>query len=363
MTARASDAPGRIAHLDGLRGLAIAVVFGYHAYARWTSIVPYGNALENVPIFRFGLHGVELFYLISGYVIFMTLERCRDFGEFVYKRWLRLFPAMLVCSALIFLTAPYLPERPKGLPVLRDLLPGLTFVDPRWWTVLLGSLQGQLEGSFGTLYVEFKFYVLAGLLFFRVGPLGTVAVLAPLGFLSKVLSYYVIDGIASPSLVMLRDVLRTFGLFNFGWFCAGACFYLYGKTGTRAWLVGGIGLGIAFAVDGHIGQSCALLVVLLVFVSALTSPHVQRLLCLRPLLWLGVASYPLYLMHEQALIALLVKFSGPPLNINSVWVPPLILLAFASLAYLIAVRVEPVIKRLITAGLRQSSKQPSALYR
>lgn len=362
MSLALTGAAARIAHLDGLRGLAIALVFGYHAYARWTAVVPYGDALESVPLFRYGIYGVELFFLISGYVIFMTLERCAGFGEFIYKRWLRLFPAMLLCSALIFLSAPYLAERPKGLPVLRDLLPGLSFIEPNWWAFVLGSPQGQLEGSFGTLYVEFKFYVLASLLFFRIGPMGTMLVLAPLAFLAKLTAYYVLDG-APEALVALRDLLRVFSLAKFGWFCAGACCYLYGKSGHRVWLVCGLGLGLVFAVDGHIADSLARLVIVAVFAAALLIPMMQRLLCLRPLLWLGAASYPLYLLHEQALIALLIKFAKPPLNISSVWVAPIILLVFASLAYLIASRIEPPLKRLISSGLRRGSKRLAQLAR
>ena len=98
----------RLAHLDGLRGLAIALVLLFHAYAGWTGQVPYGAAYADIGVFKFGWLGVELFFLISGFVIFMTLDKTASFGVFLYKRWVRLFPAMLLASALIVATAPWL---------------------------------------------------------------------------------------------------------------------------------------------------------------------------------------------------------------------------------------------------------------
>ena len=86
----------RIAFLDGLRGIAILLVVFYHAYTRWSDIVPYGARYAHFPVAQLGWLGVELFFMISGFVIYMTLEKCRSFGEFLYRRWLRLFPAMLL---------------------------------------------------------------------------------------------------------------------------------------------------------------------------------------------------------------------------------------------------------------------------
>ena len=39
-------------------------------------------------------------------------------------------------------------ERPAGIPTLRDLLPGLTFIEPYWWQLITGKPQGMLEGAF-----------------------------------------------------------------------------------------------------------------------------------------------------------------------------------------------------------------------
>ena len=71
----------RVSHLDGLRGLAILLVIGFHAYARWGNTLPYGTTFANVPLFSIGSRGVQLFFLISGFVIFWTLDKTSASGS------------------------------------------------------------------------------------------------------------------------------------------------------------------------------------------------------------------------------------------------------------------------------------------
>src|SRR4051812_33781688 len=159
----------RIEYLDGHRGLAILLVVAFHAYARWPELVPYGNAYGNVPLFKYGWLGVELFFLVSGFVILMTLENCANAREFLGRRWLRLFPGVCVCSLLIFFTAGVFFERPDGAPSAASLLPGLTFIEWSWWQSALGVRVKPLEGGFWSLYVEAKFYIIATVVYFWRG--------------------------------------------------------------------------------------------------------------------------------------------------------------------------------------------------
>ncbi len=85
----------RIGYLDGLRGLAIALVMAWHyTCAPHARYLPYGATLRGVPIIADGWIGVYLFFLISGYVVSLSLERSSGLGDFLWRRWLRLFPAM-----------------------------------------------------------------------------------------------------------------------------------------------------------------------------------------------------------------------------------------------------------------------------
>ena len=86
----------RVKHLDGLRGLAIIAVFGFHLFAEDPKSVFLSK------IFIHGDLGVNLFFLISGFVIFMSLNKSLNFLTFIKKRYFRLFPSMLFASLLYF---------------------------------------------------------------------------------------------------------------------------------------------------------------------------------------------------------------------------------------------------------------------
>ena len=74
----------RIDFLDGLRGVAIILVILYHAYARWPTFVPYETTFGNILFFKYGYLGVQLFFLISGFVILLSLDNCKSFKNFIY---------------------------------------------------------------------------------------------------------------------------------------------------------------------------------------------------------------------------------------------------------------------------------------
>ena len=141
------------------------MVLGFHAYSRYPNIVPYGNQYMDIPIFKNGWLGVQLFFLISGFVIFMSLDRCQSSKQFLYKRWTRLFPAMLIATVLIFITSSFFYERPAGPPELVNLIPGLTFIEPSWWGKLLGmnvKTHYLLPGMPGYLYPIIPIVILTG---------------------------------------------------------------------------------------------------------------------------------------------------------------------------------------------------------
>ena len=93
----------RFAGLDHLRALAIIIVFVYH-YSVMSGFPPhlyeYGGS--------FGWTGVDLFFVLSGFLIggqlFSKLARELpiSYGEFYFKRFLRIVPAYLFVLALYF---------------------------------------------------------------------------------------------------------------------------------------------------------------------------------------------------------------------------------------------------------------------
>ena len=119
LTEPASSAAGRQPGLDLLRAVAILVVALHHT---WTDAVP--QIL--VPVQRFGWMGVDLFFLLSGYLIGSQLLRPHAMGlrpslrEFYFRRAFRILPAFLVVLAAYYLV-PQLREDPNMAPLWRFL--------------------------------------------------------------------------------------------------------------------------------------------------------------------------------------------------------------------------------------------------
>jgi peptidoglycan/LPS O-acetylase OafA/YrhL len=331
----------RIDHIDGLRGVAIGSVALFHAFARWPDLVPYGSRYADY--FGYGWLGVELFFLISGFVILMTLERSRSFGDFMIRRWLRLFPAMLICSAIIFLTAPAFPYRPTGAPRLADIVPGITFIDNRWLE-LIGGPNRTLEGSFWSLFVEMKFYIGFGLAYFLAGRTFAIAGLV-LIFILYPLTQALGLGAAHYALYLLDAPYMA-------WFASGALFYLSTKAGDWRLMAAAIAVGVLAAFGELPGQGVVPLPALIVvglFTIVLTVPTVQRTLTTPPIMFLGAISYPLYLLHEGAMISTVRWLGNAPLP--GFLLPFIPLAGLCVLAWLIAEHIEGPARGLLKRRL------------
>lgn len=150
MTSRNPDpgqtGPGFWPGLEGLRGLAILLVFGYH--------LPWGA-------FRAGSYGVTIFFVLSGFLITTILVREHDangeidFSHFYQRRARRLVPALLgvVLGYLVLLGVVFkAPELwwPSAWPVLG-------YVSN--YATILGRDLGHLTHTW-SLAVEEHFYFL-----------------------------------------------------------------------------------------------------------------------------------------------------------------------------------------------------------
>ena len=140
--------------LDGLRAVAVVAVMVYHANAAWLPG---------------GFLGVEVFFVISGYLITLLLigEHERSgrvrVGQFYVRRARRLLPALY--TMLVLLTVYTAVFRRDALGQLRgDVIAGLTYVS-NWYQIWIG--QGYTAtGDFAplrhlwSLAVEEQFYLL-----------------------------------------------------------------------------------------------------------------------------------------------------------------------------------------------------------
>jgi peptidoglycan/LPS O-acetylase OafA/YrhL len=88
----------RLDMLDVLRGIAALMVVVYHT-TQSASQLSNLNADTGVKFFwpfEIGVYGVAAFFMISGFVISMSLERIQDLSEFARARFFRLYPIFWV---------------------------------------------------------------------------------------------------------------------------------------------------------------------------------------------------------------------------------------------------------------------------
>lgn len=342
----------RINYLDGHRGVAILLVIFYHAFSRWLDITPYQASYSEFPLFKYGFLGVQLFFLLSGYVILMTLEKCKAVPVFLYRRWLRLFPAMLICSLIILYSAPLLPERPLGNPRLSDVIPGLIFIEPYLLSKVSGIDFSSLEGAFWSLYVEFKFYIIASCLYFAVG--GKKLVIALLMcLLSWSLLHFSSQLFDSRLLTVIYSICHLLSFEYFGWFSAGAAFYIAQKESSSIWFYAGICISIVSSVilglqKDSFAVFSAIIILSLFFAMSLKSSVIQSILSHRFLVFLGFVSYPLYLLHENMMLAITIKFSHlVPVEVS--FILPIVAVSFiATISYIVVMYIEKPVKQLLS---------------
>jgi len=342
----------RIQFLDGLRGIAIILVVLYHTYAKdWAEFIPLFAPTHNFPLIKFGDVGVPLFFLISGFVIMMTLEKCHHLDDFMFRRWLRLFPGMLIATILIMLSAPLFTSRPLGDVRLIDTVSGLTFISPSFYDALLSDPHGMLERGFWTLFVEVKFYLVAGWLYFLIGPKKTTATLVVL-FLSITAFNFIKPYLGADVVVSFEFIYKLLDVKYYGWFAAGALFYQYYNDKRLATFLAALLIALINGRDisGFLsGEMVACVLVISIFAGSLISKQLQRIFSHKSLTFIGFISYPLYLIHENATISTIVQ-----LHQQFEWVNIYVLSLFplsccVLISWLMAAYLEP--------GLRTSIKK------
>ena len=303
----------RIDYLDGLRGVAILVVVLFHAFFAWGKVEPFEQNKFLADIVSFGWLGVNLFFAISGYVIYMSLIKSKNIIMFGVARYLRLAPMMLVSAVLIFVTSFYITERPEGSVSLRDFIPSITFFDPQLVGKIFGINVKSLDGAFWSLYVEVKFYFVAAALYFFSGDKS----LFGLCFLYIAWFFLgVLGGLLPLTGGVVDSVFSSLDYFNiryYPWFLIGVFSYRYGLNASASNL-NLVALAVVVAVAGQARSDLGLLVAstatALLFLVPMFSEVARRLLASRVLCYLGFISYPLYLVHQNIITGLAIKLHG-----------------------------------------------------
>ncbi|MCD9143027.1 acyltransferase family protein [Streptomyces albireticuli] len=341
---------GRLGALDGLRLCAALMVVAYHYMAFGSGVWGRPSAeafpLAHLPA-SYGWLGVQLFFLISGFVICMSCWG-KGVGQFAASRVTRLFPAywfaVLAVALAVHLWPPdgETPE-PSDVAVNLTMLQSPLGVDP-------------VDGVYWTLWIELRFYLLFALVVRKGLTYGRAVafcvVWAVAAAVARAVDNPVLDQVLMPE--------------DCWFFIAGIAFYLMHRFRPNLvlWLLVAGSFVIAQhylliaqgRAEGHMGHrvpqwpTVALMAFFFLAVMAVALGWTRRLEW-RGLTAAGALTYPLYLIHERLGWMVIEHHAGRlPRHV----LLPALVLAMLLAAWLVHRLVERPLARALGSGLRRA---------
>jgi len=160
---------GHLPALDGVRGLAILVVLLFHFVAQTASTNRFEAAVNGV--LSYGCLGVDLFFVLSGFLITGILYDSRAspgyFSGFYMRRVLRIFPLYYAVLAVVFFVLPLVPAlRGSEIVGLRDRQAWAWLYGVNVYLAIQGGWVLSYIEHFWSLAVEEHFYLFWPLLVF-----------------------------------------------------------------------------------------------------------------------------------------------------------------------------------------------------
>jgi peptidoglycan/LPS O-acetylase OafA/YrhL len=287
----------RILELDALRGIAALSVVCFHATM--------GREEANYG-FKLGVTGVDLFFIISGFVILLTLEKTQKWQDFVVSRFSRIFPTYWTCvtfTALSILIINYR-QIPENIGV--QYLANLTMFQ-------LYFHQIDMDGPYWTMIVELLFYLvmLTIYLFKSLHRIERIGIL----FLFIIICYHLL---LNSKYHFLHELISYyFPLINyFPLFFAGIIFYKlkFSKYSSRNAFFQYILILICFVIQynlfddgvrssGYIDRETYGRMLFLYLIVFLAYVNNHLFFIVNPIsIFLGNISYSLYLVHQRLIL-------------------------------------------------------------
>jgi peptidoglycan/LPS O-acetylase OafA/YrhL len=293
----AGSQPGYRPDIDGLRAVAVLLVVGFHVFPEW---VPGGFV------------GVDVFFVISGFLITGILLQEMQAGEFSFARFYarrirRIFPALIIVLLACFI-AGWLILLPDEMRALGKHIAGSAGFVSNF--VLLGD-SGYFDVAaerkpllhIWSLGIEEQFYIVWPLILMMVFTLrGRLAwIITSILAASFAFNAYWIG--ASPMVAFYSPLSRAWELL-----AGGAFAWLIAHRETE-WRFANVramtGMGLIVIAVMHLDKSSAFpgwWAVLPVggaalLISAKSAWLNRNLLCNRIAVFIGLISYPLYLWH------------------------------------------------------------------
>ena len=342
----------RYKELDALRGIAAVMVVLFH----FTMGKP-----EAALGFKLGTTGVDLFFVISGFVIYMSVNKAKTSLDFVINRISRLYPTYWACVTFTFVVI-------AGSSLYKN--GGLDQIDFKSYLGNMTMFQfylriKDLDGPYWTMIIEMIFYIVIVFLFhFKI-----IKHLNVIGMVSCFL--VVIMTLFWSDVLVIRRIIQWIPLTQFiPLFFAGTIFYkiyTYSNKLLQNYTIVIICLISQILLFQYSGRSRAFIsqseyaLMLLIYFTLFTLFVNNKLnfIVSKWTLFLGKISFALYLIHQYISIRLIIPFLTNKLHI-SFWIAafiialPIVILIASLITYYIEIPMSKRMKEKLrtVAGLR-----------
>ena len=320
--------------LDALRGIAALMIVFFHLTM---------GAPESQLGFKYGVTGVNLFFIISGFVIYKSIESTRTSIDFLINRFSRLFPTywtIVTFTFILIILHPYFWPDQSIAPNYVHYLGNLTMFQYYF-------KMPNLDDPYWSMIVEMNFYIFAFVfLFFR-----RIRYFSAIGV--------VIACISSASYFFMNDapiVQHLFYycplLFYFPLFLSGISFFnLYGAQEKKiriyfvllALYVSQLALFHVQYADGSsflTFNEHLIMLTVFYFVFLLFILNQLKFIVNRVTLFFGKISFALYLLHQFISLNYILPYAKETLKIDH-WIaafliafPIVVLIAFVITFYI-----------------------------
>jgi peptidoglycan/LPS O-acetylase OafA/YrhL len=310
----------RLDGIDILRGFAVSFVVFYHFF----ELLNLQNHFLYTYAFSLGQLGVPLFFVISGYLIYHSVEaHIRQKGTFVgvrtyfLHRLFRILPAYYINFFVVFLLAYFIfgtMDTWSFSFIKREIVTHLTFTS---YFIYKSSGLG-INGAYWTLSIEMLWYILAPILFILIKKdryYGILFIVACLYILS--IDLHVWDDILGLSHAQSNYLPMQYFLYfqlpsQILYFLVGIFIYKYSLQTTSLRGSYFVIFFLLIASIFYMLSSTSLFINIFLIKMFITLLAVfclfllfynKKLEVLKPLSWIGKISYSLYLWHMPLLYA------------------------------------------------------------
>ncbi len=272
----------RFYELDALRGIAALMVVLYHYTKRYDEI--YTHKTMGILHFDIGRYGIQLFFMISGFVIFMTINKTEKIKDFVISRFSRLYPAYWFAVILTYSATLMIPL-PGRMVGLSEALINLSMFQT-WFRI------PNVDGVYWTLAIELSFYIIMCLLYVSgyIKKIVTVSIIWMVIILltNHIENYYGYKVHAAVKLALILDYGHLF--------IAGIMFYKLYEDKKLKYL---FCIAFSYMVEYKVNSGFLIISGVYFLLFCFLVLNLLSWLKFKPLVFLGAISYSLYLIHQN----------------------------------------------------------------